>query len=61
VTRRIVGHFNTHGISRYYCGLCESRPHFAYPGDKASHLVARHGASVRLQPDGSYRYEAVLL
>jgi hypothetical protein len=54
-----VGHFNTHPVGRYHCGLCESRPYFAYPEDKASHLTSRHGARVRRLPDGSYQYEAV--
>ena len=53
----ILGHFGTHRVPTYYCGLCpREKATFPTPDAKAEHLRQVHGAQVLKMYDGTYRY-----
>ena len=57
--RYIAGHFGTHRMSTYFCGLCRER--FLSKHEKARHLHERHGAAVwPARDDNGYEYRAVV-
>ena len=53
----MYGHFGTHQVLSYLCGLCQPKPTaYRTAEEKARHLESVHRVTIRAHPSGGYVY-----